>query len=77
MEQQKSLDDMMSEVDDSPSTTACPLCNGIHRGSTTKMTEMKQTNGELGWDQHLLILKVIPEARAILSEGHKDIESVR
>ncbi len=77
MEQQKSLDDMMSEVDDSPSTTACPLCNGIHRGSTTKMAEVKQSDGKLGWDWHLLILRVILEARAILNEGHKDIESVR
>src|SRR5258708_15731302 len=73
----KGLDDMMGGVDNSPSTTACPLCNCIHRGSTTKMTKMKQSNGMLGWDQHLLILRVIPEVRAILNEGHKDIESVR
>ncbi len=47
----KGLDDMMGGVDNSPSTTACPLCNCIHRGSTTKMTKMKQSNGMLGWDQ--------------------------
>ncbi len=45
--------------------------------STTKMAELKQSNGKLGWDWYLLILRVIPEARAILNEGHKDIESVR
>src|SRR5260221_7953729 len=37
MEQQKSLDDAMSGVDDSP--------------STTKMAKVKQSNGKLGWDQ--------------------------
>src|SRR5258707_11397405 len=46
-----------------------PLCNCIHRGSTTKMAELKQSNGKLGWDWYLLILRVIPEARAILNEG--------
>src|SRR5258705_177678 len=68
----KGLDDMMGGVDNSPSTTACPLCNCIHRGSTTKMTKMKQSNGMLGWDQHLLILRVIPEVRAILNDFHNE-----
>ena len=59
----KGLDDAMGGVGNSP--------------STTKMAELKQSNGKLGWDWYLLILRVIPEARAILNEGHKDIESVR
>src|SRR5260370_17616887 len=77
MEQQKGPHDMMGGVDDSPSATPCPLCNSFHGGGTTEMTELKQGDGKLGWDGHLLIQRVVLEAGAILNEGHKDIEHVR
>ena len=41
------------------------------------MTEPKQGNGELGWDGHLLIHRVVLEAGAILNEEHEDVEHVR
>ncbi len=77
MEQQEGPDDMMSGVDDSPSATPCPLCNSIHRGHTTKMTELKQGDGELRQDGHLLVHRVVLEAGAILDEGDEDVKGVR
>src|SRR5260370_42041353 len=77
MEQQEGPDDMTGGVDDGPNATPCPLCNSIHRGCTTKMTEAKQGNGELRWEGHLLICRVVLKAGAILNKGHKDVKHVR
>src|SRR5260370_21021572 len=77
MEQQEGPDDTTGGVDDSPNATPCPLCNSIHGGCTTKMTKAKQGNGELRWEGHLLVCRVVLEAGAILNKGHKDVKHVR
>src|SRR5260370_21455580 len=77
MEQQEGPDDMMGGVDNGPNATPCPLCNSIHGGCTTDMTKVKQGDGKLRWEGHLIICRVVLEAGAILNKGHKDVKHVR